>query len=90
MPVTIKGEGLESPAYVDKRDLVEDEIDLESQELTDESLMGADAVVVLTDHTSLPYDRVLTHAEVLVDARHVVPRPSQTGAGAGSTWIVKH
>jgi UDP-N-acetyl-D-glucosamine dehydrogenase len=70
--------------------LAEDEIDLKSQELTDEGLAEADAVVVLTDHTSVPYDRVLEHARVLVDARHVVPRPSQPGTPSGSTWIVKH
>lgn len=69
--------------------LVEDEIDLESQKLSDDLLSSVDAVVVLTDHSSLPYNQVLEHAQVLVDARHVVPRSAGFGSGTGSTWIVK-
>lgn len=59
--------------------------DLESIELTDDALSRADAVVILTDHSEFDYERVVRESGVLVDARHVAPRPD--GAGAG--WIVK-
>jgi len=59
--------------------------DLGSIELTDEALSGADAVVILTDHSGFDYDRVVREAAVLVDARHVAPRTPESGHG----WIVK-
>ena len=59
--------------------------DLGSIELTDEALSGADAVVILTDHSGFDYDRVVRQAAVLVDARHVAPRTPESGHG----WIVK-
>ena len=59
--------------------------DLGSIELTDEVLSGADAVVILTDHSGFDYDRVVREAAVLVDARHVAPRTPESGHG----WIVK-
>ncbi len=55
-------------------------------ELTDEALAEADAVVILTDHTDLDYDRIVKHSNVLIDARHVAPRPAGT---APFGWIVK-
>ena len=66
-------------------ELHEEGVDLESVELTDDALSGADAVVILTDHSGFDYDRVVNKAVVLVDARHVAPRP----VGAGRGWIVK-
>jgi UDP-N-acetyl-D-glucosamine dehydrogenase len=66
--------------------LDEDGHHLESIELTDEALSGADAVVIITDHTGVDYARVVEKARVLVDARHVAPRG---GPGAASGWIVK-
>jgi UDP-N-acetyl-D-glucosamine dehydrogenase len=66
--------------------LDEDGHHLESVELTDEALSGADAVVIITDHTGVDYARVVEKARVLVDARHVAPRG---GPGAASGWIVK-
>ena len=59
--------------------------DLESIELTDDALSRADAVVILTDHSEFDYERVVRESGVLVDARHVAPRPD----GAGPGWIVK-
>jgi len=66
--------------------LDEDGHRLESVELTDEALSSADAVVIVTDHTSVDYGRVVSKARVLIDARHVAPRG---GAGAQTGWIVK-
>lgn len=66
--------------------LSEEGIALESVDLTDDALSTADAVVILTDHTDIDYDRVVAQSEVLVDARHVAPRPEGT---APYGWIVK-
>ena len=59
---------------------------LESVALTDAALSGADAVVILTDHTDFDYRRVVDQSRVLIDARHVAPRD---GRDVGSGWIVK-
>ena len=40
-------------------------------ELTDKELERADAVVIITDHSSIDYQRVLDFAEVIVDTRNV-------------------
>lgn len=40
-------------------------------ELSDEMLRWADAVVVITDHKQLDYQRVVDHAALLVDTRNV-------------------
>jgi UDP-N-acetyl-D-glucosamine dehydrogenase len=66
--------------------LEEDGVELSSTELSDELLSGADAVVILTDHTEFDYERVVDQATVLIDARHVAPR---AGRDVGSGWIVK-
>ncbi|MEQ1856118.1 MAG: nucleotide sugar dehydrogenase [Longimicrobiales bacterium] len=78
-------------AHVDYHDphipeVKEDGKVLKSVKLTDAALRGADAVVVITDHTAFDYDRILKKSKVLVDARHVVPR---SGREVGSGWIVK-
>lgn len=54
--------------------------------LTDEALSGADAVVILTDHSEFDYQRVVDQADVLVDARNVAPRPD---GAVESGWIIK-
>lgn len=59
---------------------------LESVKLTKAVLAGADAVVIVTDHTDVDYERVVQEACVVIDARHVVPR---AGGQTGSGWIVK-
>ena len=68
-------------------ELDEDGHHLESVDLTDEALSGADAVVILTDHSGFDYGRVVEQARVLIDARHVAPRPAGQGGSLG--WIVK-
>ncbi len=48
------------------------DLPLHSVELTDEVLAGADAVVVVTDHSSIDYERVASLARLVVDTRGVV------------------
>jgi len=57
----------------------EDGHSLRSVELTDEALKEADAVVIITDHRSIDYRRVVRLAKVVVDTRNAT-----TGAGAGN------
>jgi UDP-N-acetyl-D-glucosamine dehydrogenase len=78
-------------AHVDYHDphvpeVKEDGKVLASVKLTDAALRDADAVVVITDHSTFDYGRILKKAKVLIDARHVVPR---TGGDTGTGWIVK-
>ncbi|MBT6375098.1 MAG: UDP-N-acetyl-D-glucosamine dehydrogenase, partial [Gemmatimonadales bacterium] len=62
----------------------------ESQELTDELLSGADAVVILTDHTDFDYARIVKLSTALVDARHAaVGAGAVPGGDAAGAWIVK-
>lgn len=42
--------------------------------LTDDTLAWADAVVVITDHTAVDYQRVVDHATLVVDTRNVTAR----------------
>jgi UDP-N-acetyl-D-glucosamine dehydrogenase len=44
---------------------------LESVALTAESLQGADAVVLITDHDGVDYDLVVEHAPLVIDTRGV-------------------
>jgi UDP-N-acetyl-D-glucosamine dehydrogenase len=46
----------------------------ESVELTDEELTLADAVVIVTDHSKVDYQRVVERAAVIVDTRNVTAR----------------
>lgn len=48
---------------------------LHSQELTDALLEGSDAVVVVTDHTTVDYARVAERARLVVDTRGVMREP---------------
>jgi UDP-N-acetyl-D-glucosamine dehydrogenase len=66
--------------------LKEDDRELKS----DKALKEADAVVIVTDHTVIDYQRVLRLSKVLVDARHVVPRTAGDAVPTGvDRWIVK-
>jgi UDP-N-acetyl-D-glucosamine dehydrogenase len=47
----------------------EHKFDLDSVELTPETLAGYDAVVLLTDHSKFDYDMILQHANLIVDTR---------------------
>ena len=51
--------------------------------LTDERLTWADAVVVVTDHQVIDYQRVLDHAALVVDTRNVM-----AGRAAGRARVV--
>jgi UDP-N-acetyl-D-glucosamine dehydrogenase len=46
------------------------QFDLESTPLTADSLSAADAVLVVTDHSSVDYDHVVRHAALVVDTRN--------------------
>jgi len=59
----------------------------ESQALTDELLSGADAVVILTDHTDFDYARIVAQSKVLVDTRHAAAK--ELPHGGVDSWIVK-
>ncbi len=50
----------------------EDGIVRRSVECTEEALEAADCVVIITDHTTVDYDRVSKHASLLVDTRNAV------------------
>lgn len=47
----------------------EHKFDLKSVELTPETLASYDAAVLLTDHTTFPYDMILEHSRLVVDTR---------------------
>jgi len=49
-----------------------------SVDLTDKELERADAVVIITDHSSVDYQRVLDLASVIVDTRNVTARLNST------------
>jgi UDP-N-acetyl-D-glucosamine dehydrogenase len=49
----------------------EHNFDLESVELTAETLQNADAVVLATNHTRFDYDFILEHAPLIIDTRGV-------------------
>ncbi len=61
VPEIENGHGVDAPAAPANR----------SVELTDEVLDGADAVMVITDHSSIDWDRVREHAAVVIDFRNV-------------------
>jgi len=67
----------------------EDGVTRRSQTLTDELLSGADAVVILTDHTDFDYAWIFEKAKALVDARHAVVAAGAVPAGGAGSWIVK-
>ena len=46
------------------------QFDLASTSLTAGALRAADAVLILTDHSSVDYKHVVRHAAVVVDTRH--------------------
>jgi UDP-N-acetyl-D-glucosamine dehydrogenase len=45
---------------------------LQSVELTDEELKGADCVVIVTDHSGIDYERVTAQASLIVDTRNAL------------------
>jgi UDP-N-acetyl-D-glucosamine dehydrogenase len=55
----------------------EDGVDLQSLPLDAKTLKGADCVVIVTDHSGVDYKFVAAEAPLVVDTRHVLPRPAQ-------------
>ncbi len=47
-----------------------EKVNLESVELTEEALAAADCVIIVTDHRSVDYERVVKHARLIVDTRN--------------------
>jgi UDP-N-acetyl-D-glucosamine dehydrogenase len=63
----------------------EDGHEHKSVELTDEELSSADAVVIITDHSSIDYGRVVNLAKVVVDTRNATGGLSRNNAPASSS-----
>ena len=55
-------------AHVDRYEL--DDMITRVEELTDAELATSDAVVLVTEHDDVDYDRVVEHAGYVFDARH--------------------
>ncbi len=62
----------------------EDGHERHSVELTDEELSAADAVVIVTDHSSIDYQRVVNLAKVVVDTRNATAGLKPGGARSAS------
>lgn len=52
----------------------EDGKTMASVALTPEALQASDCVLIVTDHTAIPYDLVRAHAALVVDTRHALAR----------------
>lgn len=44
----------------------------ESTPLTDEEIRASDCVLICTDHSTLPYDRIVQHSRLVVDTRNAL------------------
>ncbi len=64
-------------------------LSLSSVTLTDEILSQSDAVVIVTDHSSLDYSRILNSSPILVDARNATRFLSRDDKSLGESWVVK-
>jgi UDP-N-acetyl-D-glucosamine dehydrogenase len=63
---------------------------LDSVPLTQERLASADAVVILTDHSSFDFGWIFEHADILIDTRNATARVPGVLSGAHpERWIVK-
>ena len=63
---------------------------LRSAGLTDDLLRGADAVVIVTDHSCFDAERIFEHSSVLIDARNVTASVEASRRTAHpQRWIVK-
>ncbi len=66
------------PTFPDMRD---HDIDLSSSPLTEQTLKDHDCVLIVTDHTSVDYEKIGTHAPLVVDTRNAMSRvPNPTAA----------
>jgi UDP-N-acetyl-D-glucosamine dehydrogenase len=57
--------------------------------LTESALTDSDAVVIVTDHSDVDYERILELAKVVVDARHVTAPLLDAAGKRTEAWIVK-
>ena len=69
--------------------LLSESLSLSSLALTDETLSQSDAVVIVTDHSSLDYSRILNSSPILVDARNATRFLSRDDKSVGESWVVK-
>jgi UDP-N-acetyl-D-glucosamine dehydrogenase len=58
--------------------LVADGLELKSIDLSPEKLQASDCVVIVTDHSSIDYEQLRTHALRVVDTRNALNRRRQT------------
>ena len=64
--------------------------DATSVQLSDAALRGADAVVIVADHSCFDYERIFRLSRVLVDARNATASvAATTGTSTPQRWIVK-
>jgi UDP-N-acetyl-D-glucosamine dehydrogenase len=63
----------------------EDGHERHSVDLTDAELSGADAVVIVTDHTSIDYQRVINLSKVVVDTRNATAGLQRRGTSPASS-----
>ncbi len=71
-------------------ELREDGLSMASVPLTDEALEGADCVVIVTDHASLPLEQIFRRSRILVDSRNATARLAERSPhGHAQRWIVK-
>jgi UDP-N-acetyl-D-glucosamine dehydrogenase len=57
---------------------------LESVSLTEEEIAAADCVVIITGHHSLDYERVVTHARLVVDTCNATATVSEATGPSGA------
>ncbi len=70
-------------------EVTEDGEQLFSVPLNDQILSESDAVVIVTDHSSVDYNKVIDMAAVIVDARHVTAPLLDKSVKHYRDWIVK-
>jgi UDP-N-acetyl-D-glucosamine dehydrogenase len=58
-------------------------------ELTPERLADADAVVIVTDHRAIDYQKVMNNASLIVDTRNATAKTTRTKARVVSLATVR-
>jgi len=71
-------------------EFTEEGVRLESVELTDQELDGADLILLVTDHRDFDLERIYDRARIMVDSRHATAAVARArGLGDPQGWIVK-
>lgn len=52
-----------------------DSVAMKSQNLTDKTIASKDAILIITDHSSVDYKLIAKHAELIIDSRGVYRKP---------------